>query len=308
MTVVSAIVCTHLPERAHLLAAAVASLLEQSRPPDEVLVVVDGDDALAEAVRAGLPAGVGVFARGQRDGLSMARNDGVAHTRGDVLLFLDDDAVADPRWVGSLLGALTDSDVLGASGLSLPRWESTAPRWLPEEFLWTLGCTYRGQDLRRRPMRNVYGGCAALRREIFTEVGGFDDQLGYRPGSSGGGEEAELCLRAVQHWPDRHFLFEPAALISHFAPDDRATPRYLIKRAWSEGRVKARVARQGNQALADERSFAWSLPRAVLRELGALLRGDLHAAARSGMIIALSTAVLLGLTVGSAQERITSHP
>ncbi len=308
MTVVSAIVCTHLPERVELLAASVQSLLQQSRPPDEVLVVVDGDATLAQLVRARLQLGVEVLARGRRDGLSTARNDGVAHTRGDVLLFLDDDATADPEWIASLVAALADPDVLGASGLSLPRWESTAPRWLPEEFLWTLGCSYRGQDVRRRPMRNVYGGCAALRREVFTEVGGFDDQLGYGPTSAGGGEEAELCLRAVRRWPHRHFLFEPAASISHFAPDDRATPRYLLTRAWAEGRMKARVARQGTGALADERSFAKSLPRAVLRELGALLRGDLHAGARSGMIMALSAAVLLGLTVGSAQERVMPHP
>lgn len=296
MTQVSAVVCTHLAERVDQLRAAVDSLRRQTLPLAELVVVVDGDEALGELVRGALPDEQ-VLVRGRCEGLARARNDGTAQTTAPVVVFLDDDAVAEPTWVERLMTTLEDERTLGVSGVSLPLWEGKEPAWLPGEYWWALGLTYTGQleaAGRERVVRNVYGGCAAFRRDVLRDVGGFDPAYGHRPGSSAGGEEADLCLRALQVRPDGLFRLDPEAVIRHRVSRSRASVRYLWRRCFDEGHAKARVgARHERGSLSSERHFARRLPRALWGELRA---GRLAAAA--GLVL-LSAAVLAGFVRGA---------
>ncbi len=302
---VAVIICTHLSARANLLRAALDSLAHQTRLPDEVVVVVDGNDELADLVRA-FPVAARVVALPTRSGLAAARNAGVAACECEVVLFLDDDAVASDDWVERLSTAIDRPDVLGASGMSVPLWQAERPPWLADEFLWTLGCSYAGQPTERAQVRNVYGGCCGLRRKLFTELGGYDPRLGRSAASAGGGEEAELCLRARARWPQATFAYEPAAQIHHTVPGERLTSRYLLRRAYDEGRMKATVASLQPGALRPERAFAAHLPRAFVRQLALGLSGDRHGFARAGGITLMAGAVLAGLAAGQVRRVTTS--
>ena len=299
---VAVIVCTHLHERLGQLRAALHSLECQTRQPDEVVVVVDGDESLAGAVRQ-VADGARVVATGDRAGLAAARNAGAAASSADIVLFLDDDALADPDWIECLTDAIDEPDVLGAFGQSTPLWAATRPAWLSDEFLWTLGCSYAGQPMQRARVRNVYGGCCGLRRELFTELDGYDARLGRGPASAGGGEEAALCLRARRRWPRASFAFEPRAQIRHRVPADRLTLAYVLRRAYDEGRMKAAVALAEPDALRPERRFAWRLPRVFARHVLAGIAGDLHGLARACGLVGMATAVVAGLVVGHVRER-----
>jgi hypothetical protein len=167
--------------------------------------------------------------------------------------------------------------------------------WLPEEFLWTVGCSYRGQPTERAQVRNVYGGCCGLKRQVFVELGGYDARLGRGPNTIGGGEEAELCLRAQSRWPDGVFFHEPAARIEHNVTVERLRLRYLVRRAYDEGAMKATLARMQRGALQPERSFALQMPGAFLRHLVAGFRGDWDGFKRAGMIVLLTSAVIAGM-------------
>lgn len=294
---VAAVVCTHLAERRPQLVAAVRSLERQTRVVDELLVIVDGPDQLTEATGEVLP-GRDVRGLGESRGVAVARTHGAQLVDADVVVFLDDDAEADPDWLERLLEPLSEPDVIGVSGRSLPLFEGPRPGWLPEEFLWTVGCSYRGMPEERAVVRNVYGGCAALRRSTFLAVGGFDAETGHHSDSSAGGEEADYCLRATAE-TGGVFVFEPAAVIHHHVPVGRLTLRYYLRRCFAEGVVKARMAdRLAHTTLAPERSFARSLPRAVLRSAGT--PGERPRAL--GLLIATS-AVLAGLLVGRLLPR-----
>ena len=113
----------------------------------------------------------------QQQGLSGARNTGIAIATGDVIAFVDDDGTIQPDWLEQLCDCLTDPTVLGAGGTILPRWEGKPPRWFPPEFYWTVGCTYEGQPHKRQVVRNLWG-CMCVRRAVFGAVGGFHTSIG----------------------------------------------------------------------------------------------------------------------------------
>ena len=306
------IVCCHLVERWELLLRALDSLWNQTRPPDEVVVVVDGDEQLLARLfeRGGKET---ILTTGRRSGLSNARNVGLAAVNTEFVGFLDDDAVADPGWLAALQEALeSDPNVLGAGGIALPEWEGVpweaqradtagaagtawgGPRWFPRELLWTVGCTH-GDHVPAR-IRNLFGGCALFRRSVFDTVGGFDTRLGRRHRGGAGCEETELCMRARAALPDGYFLLVPQATMRHRVHRDRQRLGYVLRRCRDEGRSKAtlrRIAppmpRSSTTGLGPEFEYLTKvLPRGVAAGVRAALHGDPYGLARAGTLIAAS--------------------
>jgi GT2 family glycosyltransferase len=284
----SVVVCTHAMARWDDLVRAVDSLRRQTVAPAEVLVVVDHHPELQARAEAELP-GARVVASTGPQGLSGARNTGIAHALGDVVAFLDDDAHADIDWVERLLDAYRSDDVLAVGGAVLPHWETARPAWLAEEFDWVVGCTYRGLPELRSPVRNLIGANMSFRRRVLEELDGFDAGLGRRGDDAAGCEETELCIRALGENPGGQVIFEPAARVWHRVPAERASWDYFVRRCRAEGRSKAGVAdRTGAvSATSAERAYvARTLPAAMARQAGRAARLDRAGAARAGSIVA----------------------
>jgi glycosyltransferase involved in cell wall biosynthesis len=302
---VSVVICAYTDERWDDILAAVRSLETQRVPPHEVVLVVDHNPALRERLDATLPDVQVVENRGER-GLSGARNTGVALARGDVIAFLDDDAVAHPEWLQNLAAAYTYPEVAGVGGLTLPLWETARPPWFPEEFDWVIGCSYVGQE--PGVVRNLLGGNASFRREVFDVAGGFNSLLGRTAVSRRplGCEETEFCIRVSRHRPGSVFVFEPSALIWHRAPAARERFSYFRSRCYAEGLSKAVMTRRVGAAdgLSTERRYAAvTLRRGVLRGIGDALHGDRAGLARAGAITAGLVATTAGYTVGTLRSR-----
>src|SRR5687768_1791475 len=152
----SVIICAYTQARWQQLLCAAESVRMQTTPVDEVLVVIDHNDQLRQRAEQAM-SWARVIASSGPAGLSGARNAGIAASTGEVVLFLDDDAVAEPDWVSHLLDPYRDAHVLGVGGAALPVWERSAPRWWPAEFGWVVGCSYRGQPVSTAPVRNLMG-------------------------------------------------------------------------------------------------------------------------------------------------------
>lgn len=107
------------------------SVQAQTPPPHELIVVVDHNPALLERARStfsGATPPVAVIPNAERSGLSGARNSGLRAASGDVVVFLDDDAAAQPGWLGALLAPYADPGVLGVGGHIEPEWRGGRPR------------------------------------------------------------------------------------------------------------------------------------------------------------------------------------
>jgi glucosyl-dolichyl phosphate glucuronosyltransferase len=171
-----------------------------------------------------------------------------------------------------------------------------------------VGCRYRGLPNSARPIRNLFGGCMVVRRDMLETVGGFRIDLGRVGTLPAGCEETELCIRARQHSPQGFFIYEPQAVIGHKVPASRLRLGYFLVRCLAEGRSKARVATVvGTQdGLATERDYVWrTLPRGVGRGLADLvLRMNVFGLTRAAIIVLGLAATTTGYARGILGERL----
>lgn len=285
---VSVVICAYTEARWTDLQAAVTSVRRQEPAAHEIIVVTDHNDALHERALDGI-AGARVVPNNEAQGLSGARNTGIAASTGAIVAFLDDDATAQPGWIAHLLAPYADPRVLGVGGRVVPRWDDARPAWLPEEFDWVLGCTYAGHRDEPGPVRNLIGANMSVRRDVVMKIGGFRHSLGRTASLPAGCEETEFFIRASQHFPNGIVWFEPEAAVSHRVPAARATAKYFRARCFAEGISKTQISRLvgSRDGLASERAYTTrALPRAVLRELGHAVRTlDASGVARAATVV-----------------------
>jgi glycosyltransferase involved in cell wall biosynthesis len=257
---ISVIVCTYAERRRDDAVEAVESVLSQTHPEKEVILVVDRNNTLyrfmverfrnVENVRVTF---------GSKAGLSGARNTGLKVARGAIIAFLDDDALADRRWLEGLVRLYDDEKVIGAGGRIVPLWESGEPGWFPHEMLWILGCTYEGHPEGLCDVRNTFGSNISFRREVFDKVDRFKTQIGRVDDKGYTAEEMEICLRVAGEFPGMRIVYDPLLIVRHRIYPHRIKPRFILTRAWGEGRSKARVKRlmkhSGKNALSTEGDF-----------------------------------------------------
>ncbi|MGP2437443.1 glycosyltransferase family 2 protein [Streptomyces sp. JW3] len=307
---ISVVVCAYTEDRWEDILAAVASVRAQSRPALETLLVVDHNTALQDRLGKEYKEtdDVRVLANAGPRGLSAGRNTGIAAARGEVIAFLDDDAVAERDWLLHFAGAYDDPRVMAVGGRTVPVWASgRRPVWFPEEFDWVVGCTYRGLPPGRVRVRNVLGGNASFRRAAFDAAGGFATGIG-RDGDKRplGCEETELCIRLSRARPDAVLLIDDRAVIHHRVPAPREHFGYFRTRAWAEGLSKALVARSvgTEKGLESERRYASRvLPAGVARGLRDAVLARPGGAGRAGAIVAGVLTAAGGYLVGSVRAR-----
>jgi glycosyltransferase involved in cell wall biosynthesis len=295
----SVVIATHALQRRKVLAEAVFSVLNRQQLPHEVVVAVDNNADLYEWVRMKLPEVIAVHNQGPR-GASATRNAGARVAAGSVLVFLDDDAVARPDWLQNLTAPLARPRVLGVGGQVEPIWLGRSPKWMPEEFLWVVGASYRGMPSKAAPVRNAWSENMAVAKADFWAVNGFREGFG-KTGQRSQPEDTDFCMRLTDAIPGRTWWYEPLALVGHCVPPDRSTFRFFVRRCFSEGQGKAEIAALlgSRQALKDERQHATkTLPRGIRRELRqAVTSREITAALRASAIgVGLGTAGLGYLT------------
>lgn len=307
----SVVICAYTPRRWEELCAAVYSVLGQrelAREP-ELLLVIDHNDELFDMVTArfGDNERVTILRNVEKQGLSGARNTGVAAAHGDIVAFLDDDAHADSDWAHRLLGHYGDSAVAGVGGYATPVWpDGIRPTWMPREFDWVVGCSYTGQPTKLTPVRNPIGCNMSLRRSVVDAVGGFRSEVGRVGATPVGGEETELCLRVGDNAGSNTILFDPSMRVSHHVSADRTTLRYFVRRCYHEGLSKAVVTRlaKGHKSLTSESAYVRTvLPRAVLRETFSSLPGGPSRAAMIVLGLAVTTGGYIRANVAQRTRR-----
>ena len=299
------VICAYSLGRWDELAESVESVLTQSHPAQELLVVIDHCDVLLTRVRAEFPE-IRVIASERGRGTSAARNTGLRHATTPVVAFLDDDAWADPDWLAALAPWYDDPNTMGVGGHIEPRWEGERPSWFPPELLWVVGGTHLGTPTTVAPVRNFFGSNMSFRREALGAVGGFREEMGRIGRARWTCEETEAAILVSQSRPGSVLLHVPEARVEHQARHMYTTWRYLIQRCWVEGRAKALVSQHvGRTAgLASERTYVTRvLPAGVARGVWDAVRGDVAGLARSAAIVLGLSVTTVSYVYGSAVGR-----
>jgi glycosyltransferase involved in cell wall biosynthesis len=165
-----------------------------------------------------------------RPGLSSARNHAIAHARGDFVLWTDDDVLVDPDWMTKLLEAFDDHQAAFVFGKVQPWWETAPPSWYSPDFDGMFALLDYGSapflvaERRHQP----FGVNMAMRREVFQEVGRFQDEVSVSKKCSC--EDVEYFYRVMDR--GLRAAYTPHALIRHFIPRQRCTKKFYRSRAW----------------------------------------------------------------------------
>lgn len=295
------LICTY--NRAGLLAETLESLraVRTVRRWDIVVVdnnSTDGTRQVVESLAAAFPVPL-VYVFEPRQGKSHALNTGLAHARGDVVVFTDDDVRVTPGWLDAACEPLEGGEAFEYTGGPVrPIWGAEPPRWFDHDRtdLWgTLAILDYGpesfvfEERRKVPL----GANMAVRRALVASIGGFNPALGRRGRSLLGQEQAEFFARARA--AGARGAYVPGMVVHHHVPAERLTKSYFRRWWFWKGVSRARldgIHRLTELGLDLTRvphiarvpRFIWGLlPRALLAWLGARLSGRTRAATRHEM-------------------------
>lgn len=211
--VASVVVPTY--NRLDRLPRVLQALADQDLASDayEVIVVSDGStDGTDEYLRSGDAPGDVVAVSQANQGPGPARNAGVARARGKLIVFVDDDIVAEPDLVSQHVRSHCE---LGADGRLVVMGPMLSPpdvrlspwvQWEQDKITDQYEAMERGEW--EPTFRQFFTGNASLHRDVLDEAGGFDDRFRRA-------EDVELSYRL-----DRagcRFAFNPTAIGWHYA-------------------------------------------------------------------------------------------
>ena len=300
------VICSYDAGRIDNLEEAIQSVRDQScSNPVEVVVCVDGNVGLYRllAHRYRNQSGVRVIGTGKEHpvGLAEARNFAIRSCHQDVLCFLDDDAIADSKWVSELNGSFLRHGCPMVVGKIVPLWQANPPAWLTPDFYWLVGGTGSILEERELDVRNGFGSNLSCLREVFVRVGLFEPLLGARGRTILQAEDAELGLR-VRTIVGKSPVYNPRAVVFHRVEPHRLGIGYLLRRAYLQGRSKGMMYllhRHDPSSLDREYSYAGRLVFNAVQTLGALISGRNIRSYASKLFFALSmtSAVVLGFAV-----------
>jgi glycosyltransferase involved in cell wall biosynthesis len=242
MSTASVVVCTH--NRADLVAHAVDAAVAEARAVTGEVLVVDNasTDATPDVLRA-LAGRHGERVRivaEPRLGLSVARNRGLAEARGDVVAYLDDDAVPRPGWLAALLAPYADPRVVAVGGRIVLRFDAPPPAWLSSALHSALSAYDPGPTA--RPIRYgeatyPFGANISFRTAAARTAGGFSATVGPLGRHQLVHDETDLCYR-LEH-AGGVVWYTPDAIVDHHVIAERLTPRWMLARHATGGQSAA---------------------------------------------------------------------
>lgn len=237
-------------DRAAVLRDCLDSLTRQTLEPGrfEVIVVDNGSRDDTAAVARGFDGALRLTLRHEPEpGLHVGRHAGARAARSEVLMFCDDDIVAEPGWVAAVVAAFAaDEAVAMVGGNNRPGWDGEPPAWLAHAWaqgagpvpgshaLAALSVLEAGAGRFDIDPRWVWGCNFNVRRELLDAAGGFHpdgvpaERLRWRG-------DGEMHVGDVVRARGLRCVFEGAASVTHRVDASRMTPAYFAKRGHMQG-------------------------------------------------------------------------
>lgn len=198
----------------------------------EVLVIDDTpDDSVKEVAKQ---YDIVKYFRGDSKGLSGARNKGYSLSKGEKILYIDDDGVAEKKWLQRTVESFKD-EVAVVGGKVVPVYPEKKPEWLSKRMEMFLSVRDQGdlEKLLEIEDANIAGCNMAFRRVTLEKYGGFDTDFGRKENNLISWEEAEFMQRLADRTDDKA-LYIPT-VVQHKIPEERLKKDFFRKRLYSEG-------------------------------------------------------------------------
>jgi glycosyltransferase involved in cell wall biosynthesis len=296
--------------RREWLARALERLLAQAgAPPHEILVVdnrsTDGTRDLVENMIGEVSDGRLVYAYEPRQGLSHARNAGIALARAPLIAFTDDDVMADRDWIAAIEAAFARYPAaLYVGGRVLPRWQAP-PGWLTPVHWSPLALQDHGPDPfevgAARPICLV-GANMAFRAEAFRAAGLFSPRVQLLPGTVGSTEDHELMQRIWRL--GGHGMYDPSISVRTDVQPERLARGYHRRWHYAHGRSHARMRLPEMER---SRGRVLGVPLHLFRQALGHVLGFVRHTIRRRAAEAFHAETNLWFAAGFVRERITGR-
>ena len=248
------------------------------------VIVVDNNsrDGTREVVERTIARGTPVplrYVHEPRQGVSYARNTGVAHARSSRVAFLDDDGVPVGTWVAEISRALDEHPEVDCIGGRIrPIWRTPPPSWLTPAHAGPVALQDRPQPAyvdRDHAARCLLTANLACRRKAFESVGGFSPAYPRN-------QDREFEMRLWR--AGKRGLYLPIADVLVEVPSERLTKAYHRRWQAATGHYHAVMRYRDTLSPSGEmveegyyRTFL-GVPRFLYRECAGQLRGWIRAA------------------------------
>lgn len=245
---ISAIICTY--NRAGFLPQLFESIENQSLSINsfEVIIINNNSTDNTETIcRAFMQNNADLaikYVVEEKQGLSHARNRGIAESNGEILTFLDDDAFLSDSFLETVLRHFQNNpDVDCVGGRIYLHYEDAPPAWVSKYMAEMFGYYDPGsKPMVYRKRKFPRGSNMSFRRSVFDKAGVFNTHLGRTGENMLGAEEKELFFRI--HRQGLKTVYLPHALVYHRVPSSRLEMPYVIRQIQGIGCSEAILAKQ----------------------------------------------------------------
>lgn len=169
---------------------------------------------------------------GKYIGPAEKRNDGVKMAKGEIAVFIDDDAYPEKNWLRNIYKNFRDKNIVavGGPGTTPPgsSWREEASGWFSASPLGGGPFCYRFLPEKTRFVDDYPSMNLAVRKKDFLAVGGFDSH--FWPG-----EDTKLCLDLIRG--SKKIIYDPKVLVYHhrrplWKPHFRQNGNYGLHRGY----------------------------------------------------------------------------
>ncbi|MCX6257337.1 MAG: glycosyltransferase [Bacteroidia bacterium] len=224
----SVIICTY--NRAIFLPDALESIASQDIEQSQFeLILIDNNSTdntreVCQVFETNHPGLIFKYFKETKQGLSFARNRGIAESKGDLIAFIDDDAVAETSYVRNIIKAFAlhpECDAVG--GKVLPVYPGNAePPWMSKYIEGVVSKVDYGNEASEFFRKKYPVGCNMIfRKEIFAELGGFNEDLKFRS------DDKFIFLKLREH--RKRILYSPDIVVHHVIDASRLTFEFIRK-------------------------------------------------------------------------------
>ncbi len=228
------------------------SISESKTLPDEVIIVVQNINDLNIYMPLNLH-GKEKIINDYGGGASRARNIGWKNSSGQIVSFVDDDAVVDKEWLSNIVKTfkMVKLNPGVVSGKIIPVFNEINDNWEISERHRYILPSYDQGELIGPFMKGALPPSVnySIMRTILEETGGFNEKLGVNSNKRCQiyGEDSDLSLRVKNLGYD--LIYNPGVTVYHPVPLSRQCNDYVKKRMYIDGMTNAYIFRMNSDKM-----------------------------------------------------------
>lgn len=240
MTKTSIILCTY--NRDKYIYNVLKSIAENDFPREDFEIVLvnnnstDNTESECQRFQQDFPDIRFNYCIELNQGLSYARNRGIQESKGDILVYVDDDALVNKEYLQTYVNFFEKNpDIATAGGPIVPQYETEEPEWMSHYTRQLVTGQLDWGTKEREFPKNAFpgGGNAAYRKTVFDKIGLFNVELGRKGNSLIGAEEKDLFDKMTTI--GIRFFYLPTAILYHIIPEKKLTQDYFDRLTYSIG-------------------------------------------------------------------------